>query len=266
MFGDKTFKSFTIDFDAPNGIHVFSSGDVVSGRIIFELSKEITVNSITVIGKGKAKVAWSTGSSKQRRHYSAREDYFNMKSDIIQQNGAIGGGETVLREGTHVYPFSMQLPQGHFPSAFQGVHGRVTYALVVQIHRPWHLAEEFRAELNFVSHIDANHPQLLEPLAASNSKELCCLCCTSGPISMNAGLERKGYVPGEMIQIIAEFENSSSRTIIPTATLVQTQTLREGISCPIVQECGATKCCGYLLIHPSPSQTARFWRWTTICR
>ncbi|XP_061117757.1 arrestin domain-containing protein 3-like [Conger conger] len=147
-----------------------------------------------------------------------------MKSDVIQQNGAIGGGETVLRGGTHVYPFIMPLPQGDFPSAFQGVHGRVTYALVVEIHRPWHFAKEFRAEFNFVSHIDANHPQLLEPLAASNSKELCCLCCTSGSVAMNAYVERKGYVPGEMIQINAEFENYSSRTIVPKAMLVQTQT------------------------------------------
>ncbi|KAJ8285482.1 hypothetical protein GJAV_G00027300 [Gymnothorax javanicus] len=118
----------------------------------------------------------------------------------------------------------MQLPQGNFPSSFEGAHGRVAYSLVVQIHRPWHLAKEFRSELNFVCHIDANHPQLLAPLSASNSKELCCLCCASGPISMTVRLERKGYVPGEMIQIIADFDNATSRTLVPKAALVQTQT------------------------------------------
>ncbi|KAG9354339.1 hypothetical protein JZ751_001044 [Albula glossodonta] len=39
-----------------------------------------------------------------------------------------------------------------------------------------------------------------------------------------ARLERKGYVPGEMIAISAEFENTSSRTVYPEATLVQMQT------------------------------------------
>ncbi|KAG5841066.1 hypothetical protein ANANG_G00195630 [Anguilla anguilla] len=222
MFGD-TFKSFAINLDGLNGRNVFTCGDFISGRIVFDLSKEMRVNSINVSLKGKAKVAWSTGSSKNRRHYSAREDYFNIKCDILQHN-AIGGGETVLRSGAHEYPFRTRFPEGNFPSSFQGVHGRVFYALVVQIHRPWHLAKEFRSELNFVSHIDANHPQLLAPLSASNDKELCCLCCTSGPISMNCRLDRKGYVQGEMIQIIAEFENASSRTLVPRATLVQTQT------------------------------------------
>ncbi|KAJ8380578.1 hypothetical protein SKAU_G00013560 [Synaphobranchus kaupii] len=223
MFGE-TFTSFEINFDALNERNVFVCGDVISGRIIFKISKEIRVNSITVIVKGKASVAWSTGSSKHRRHHSAREEYFTMKcEDVIQQN-AIGAGETVLPSGTHVYPFRFQLPLGNFPSSFQGVNGRVVYSLVVEIHRPWHLAKEFRSELNFVSHIDANHPQLLEPLSASNNKEVGCLCCTSGPVSMRVQLERKGYVPGEMIHIIADFENASSRTLVPKATLVQIQT------------------------------------------
>ncbi|KAJ8414927.1 hypothetical protein AAFF_G00024500 [Aldrovandia affinis] len=143
---------------------------------------------------------------------------------IIFPSLAVGAGQTVLPKGMHVYPFRIQLPYGDFPSSFQGVSGRVSYSLTVQIHRPWHLAKEFRTELNFVSHIDANQPQLRAPMTASNNKELCCLCCTSGPISMSVRLERRGYVPGEMIQIIAEFENSTSRTLIPKATLIQIST------------------------------------------
>ncbi|KAG9328884.1 hypothetical protein JZ751_010038, partial [Albula glossodonta] len=199
---EETFKSFTINYDALNERNTFSCGNVLSGRIYFEISKNVKVNSITFAVKGKAKVAWSTGSSKNKRHYSAREEYFNIKGNIVEQrNNAVGADYTVLTKGAHVYPFTVQLPYG-----------------------PWHLAKEFRTELNFVSHIDANHPQLLVPLAASNSKTLCCLCCASGPISLMARLERKGYVPGEMIAISAEFENTSSRTVYPEATLVQMQT------------------------------------------
>ncbi|KAI1900411.1 hypothetical protein AGOR_G00049670 [Albula goreensis] len=223
MFAE-TFKSFTINFDALNERNTVSSGDLISGKIIFEISKKISISSLTLIAKGKAKVAWSRGTKKNRRHYSARQEYFRLSSEHIGQYNAVGASETVLEKGQHVYPFSIQLPHGNFPSSFQGVHGRVMYSLEVQIHRPWHLAKKFQIDMNFVSHIDANHPQLLVPLQASNSKNLCCLCCASGPISMNVRLERKGYVPGEMIKILAEFENSSSRTLVPKATLVQTQT------------------------------------------
>ncbi|GFY53667.1 arrestin domain-containing protein 3 [Trichonephila inaurata madagascariensis] len=59
-------------------------------------------------------------------------------------------------------------------------------------------------------------------------KVLCCWCCTSGPISLYARTDRKGYCPGESIAITADFENLSSRTIIPHATLHQTQTFLAG--------------------------------------
>ncbi|XP_061115374.1 arrestin domain-containing protein 3-like, partial [Conger conger] len=199
MFRD-AFKCFTVDFDAPNGRDVFTCGDVISGRIIFDLSKEVRVTKISMTANGKARVAWTADRRKNRTHYSAKEDYFNTTCDIMEQKVAIGAGKILLRGGTHVYPFRFQLPHGNFPSAFQGVKGRVMYTLVVEIHRPWHFAKEFRTELNFVSHIDANHPQLLAPLSASKSKELYCFCCASGPLSMDVRLERKGYVPGEMIQ------------------------------------------------------------------
>lgn len=84
-------------------------------------------------------------------------------------------------------------------------------------------------------------------------KTLCCWLCTSGPISISARTDRRGYCPGicqhpsvkftllccqrfqyepnknsflagESIAISADFENHSSRTIIPYATLHQTQT------------------------------------------
>ncbi|XP_061116982.1 arrestin domain-containing protein 3-like isoform X2 [Conger conger] len=257
--------SVGLDYDEPNGRDFFSCGDVILGRLIFDLSKETRVNSITLFLMGKAIVQWASGSKK----YSLGSDeYFKIKCDIVQQDGRIfhalayvkllyvfhllcncswitnqhcvydcigvlmflsiftvasGAGETVLRRGTHTYPFRMQLPLGNFPSSFQGAHGKVTYAFVVEIHRPWHFAQKYRMELKFVSQFDANNPQLLAPLSASKSKELCCLCCASGPVSMDVHLERNVYFPGEIILINAEFENSSSRTIIPRATLIQTQ-------------------------------------------
>ncbi|XP_061116983.1 arrestin domain-containing protein 3-like isoform X3 [Conger conger] len=212
--------SVGLDYDEPNGRDFFSCGDVILGRLIFDLSKETRVNSITLFLMGKAIVQWASGSKK----YSLGSDeYFKIKCDIVQQDVASGAGETVLRRGTHTYPFRMQLPLGNFPSSFQGAHGKVTYAFVVEIHRPWHFAQKYRMELKFVSQFDANNPQLLAPLSASKSKELCCLCCASGPVSMDVHLERNVYFPGEIILINAEFENSSSRTIIPRATLIQTQ-------------------------------------------
>lgn len=47
-----------------------------------------------------------------------------------------------------------------FPSTFQGVHGKIIYTLTVSIKRPWHVSKDFLTELNFVSRLNPNQPQL----------------------------------------------------------------------------------------------------------
>ncbi|XP_061116985.1 arrestin domain-containing protein 3-like isoform X5 [Conger conger] len=220
-----TIESFTITYDSLNERETLSCGDVIKGQISFKVSQQMNICAIMLAIKGEANVVWYNGYDKNRRTYNAREEYFNIKEVLLgEYNNGLGEGKIVLREGTHVYPFSIQLPQGNFPSSFKGLHGSVVYCLEAEIHRPWRMPKEFRSEFNFVNDIDANHPQLLVPQVASSSKELCCLCCTTGPVALGFQLEKKGYVPGETIKIIVEFENATSRTLIPSVALVQTQT------------------------------------------
>ncbi|CAB1322088.1 unnamed protein product [Coregonus sp. 'balchen'] len=193
MFGE-TFKNFTINFNAFNPRVTFSSGDFMAGQISFDLSKETKLSSITLTLNGKAKVQWTTQGGgggrrgrrrRQRRVHSARLEFFNFSQIVMQENNAVPN--TTLQPGTHVYPFTCQIPQGNFPSSFHGVHGSIIYSMKVEIHRPWHLAKEYETEFNFASHIDANQPHLL------------------------------------MVKIICELSNGSSRTVTPHATLIQKQ-------------------------------------------
>ncbi|XP_071755861.1 arrestin domain-containing protein 3-like [Centroberyx gerrardi] len=224
----QTFKNYNINFNALNERNTFSSGDLITGQIFFELTKPTKINSITLALTGKAHVHWSSsggGSRKrrrQRRNFSAKLEFFNIKRDIVQGNGAIGGASK-LQPGTHVYPFTCQLPQGNFPSSFRGVHGHIAYSLTVGISRPWHLSKDFVTEFNFVNSIDVNQPELLAPLAGSNSMTLCRLWCASGPVSMTVSLGKKVFTPGETAKITCEFSNASSQTATPKARLVQNQ-------------------------------------------
>ncbi|KAM9859032.1 arrestin domain-containing protein 3-like isoform 1-T1 [Aulostomus maculatus] len=177
---------------------------------------------------GKAHVHWSTSSSggrkgrRSRRHFSATLDFFRLQSVLLQERGALNT-PTKLQPGTHVYPFTCQLPQGNFPSSFRGVYGQVSYTMTVAIHRPWRLSKDFVSELNFVNHMDTSKPELWAPLAGSNSKTVCCLCCTSGPVTVSASVERKLFSPGETVKIRCEFSNASSRPATPKAKLQQKQ-------------------------------------------
>ncbi|XP_018525225.1 arrestin domain-containing protein 3 [Lates calcarifer] len=224
---EQTFKNFQINFSALNERNTFSSGDPITGQISFELTKETKITLMTVKLTGKADVHWSSGGGggrrgRQRRHYSAKLNFFDFKNVIMQENTATGR-TTKLQPGTHVYPFSCQLPQGDFPSSFQGIHGKILYSLTVSISRPWHMSKDFVTELNFVNRIDTNQPVLWAPLSGSNQMTLCCLWCASGPITMTVSVEKKAFVPGETVKIICEFSNSSTHTATPKVRLQQKQ-------------------------------------------
>ncbi|XP_022048713.2 arrestin domain-containing protein 3-like isoform X1 [Acanthochromis polyacanthus] len=228
MFGSG-IKNLSVSVDRLNEKNTFSSGDQVTGRISFEITKQTKITSITVALAGVAHVHWSTGGGGGRRrrttrkHHSAKMEYFNYKGVILQENGAVRG-TTKLSPGTHVYPFTCQLPQGDFPSTFHGTSGRILYTLKVDIYRPWHLSKNFETELNFVHHINTNLPDLWAPLSGTNSMTLCCLCCASGPLTMTATVEKKAFIPGETVKINCNISNGSFTTATPKARLEQKQT------------------------------------------
>ncbi|KAI1900412.1 hypothetical protein AGOR_G00049680 [Albula goreensis] len=190
MLGEK-FLYLTIKHDALNEKSFVSCGDVISGQIVFEISKEIIVKSIALVANGKTTISWHRGTGDNRSNVFAHENYFNIRTEHVKQHDGDDECEIVLPPGKHVYPFSIQLPQGDFPSSFHGSDCTVCYSLQVTITGPEFMFKQYRSEMNFVNHIDANQPQLLVPLEASNSKDLCCLCCASGPTSMKIRLERR---------------------------------------------------------------------------
>lgn len=49
------------------------------------------------------------------------------------------------------------------------------------------------------------------PVDGYNQKTICCLCFASGPITASFHLERRGYVPGEAIKLLADIRNNSNR-------------------------------------------------------
>ncbi|XP_077456877.1 uncharacterized protein LOC144074356 [Stigmatopora argus] len=226
---DKTIKDFNINFNALNANNTFSSGDLLTGQISFDLSKATKIRSIKMCLTGKVDVHWTSGSKKNKRHYYAKIDFFNLKSMILHE-GAVGVPAN-FPPGRHVYPFTCQIPQGDFPSSFRGPHGQIAYNLTVGIDRPWRMSKEFVTELNLVHRIDGNQPELMSPLSGSNSMNVCSLSCVSGLITMKGSVEKKGFMCGETITIICDFTNGSSRTVIPKAKLKQKQLYftREGV-------------------------------------
>lgn len=90
MIFDKV-KKFQVVFDSPDVDcpPVFSSGDVVSGRVVLELSAETKVQSVKLHAEGYAKVHWtesrSAGSSTAyTQNYSDEVEYLNRREVLLQ--------------------------------------------------------------------------------------------------------------------------------------------------------------------------------------
>lgn len=226
MFG-QVIKNFGINLNALNEKNTVSSGDLITGHISFDLTKQTKITSITMTVTGKVHVHWSTSGGggrkrRSRKNFSGKLEYFNFSSIILADNSATGVASR-LEPGTHVYPFTCQLPLGNFPSSFRGLHGQIVYSLTVAINRPWHMSKTFVTELNFVHRINPNQPELWAPLSGSNSMTVCSLLCTSGSISMTVSTEKKAFHPGETVKIICDIDNASSQTITPEVKLQQKQ-------------------------------------------
>lgn len=227
-------KSFTVSYDCLNdsNVPVFASGDSVSGRVIIEVTGEIRVKSLKIQAKGFAKVRWTESrnagsNTAYTQNYTEEVEYLNHRDILIgheRDDDNSEEGLTTIHSGRHEYAFSLELPQIPLATSFEGKHGSVRYWVKAELHRPWLLPMKTKKEFTVFEHIDINTPLLLSPQAGTKDKTLCCWFCTSGPISLSAKIERKGYTPGESIQIFAEIENCSSRMVVPKAAIYQTQT------------------------------------------
>lgn len=69
------------------------------------------------------------------------------------------------------------------------------------------------------------------PLTEENEKDICCCCCRSGPLCLQASIDRSGYCPGEEIFFRIKIENHSNKSMCGVEVLLLQQlTLKiEGI-------------------------------------
>ncbi|XP_018614588.1 arrestin domain-containing protein 3-like [Scleropages formosus] len=230
-----SIKSFYISYDAVNESNTFGAGDFISGRIFLEVSKEVKLSSLSVKAKGKAKVLWSERYGQVTVVYHAKEKYFSQERVLVQERAAGGAGEdymtlinqgeekydSVLSPGIHVYSFTFQIPQGNMPSSFKGCYGKIIYTLEAKLSRPMRVSSKAMAEFTFVSKPDVSIAHLMEPQFGTRSKNLKFL--TSGNVSMDIQTEKMGYMQGEVLQVVAQINNISSRIVTPKISLYQKQ-------------------------------------------
>ncbi|XP_078386527.1 arrestin domain-containing protein 4-like [Cetorhinus maximus] len=221
-------RTFGIDFDTEE-LGGFSSGDRVSGQVLLEVGDGLPVAALRLEAKGCARVNWADKAAAAAAPGIAPAPRYREEVVYLQHRQtlqeATGDQECfVLPPGKHEFPFSFQLPQGPLVTSFNGKYGSVKYWVTAILERPCVPNQIVKREFSVTSQIDVNAPNFLSSVSKSKEKTIGCWFFTSGPISLSANIERSGFCNGEAIPIYAEFENCSSRLIMPKAAIFQTQT------------------------------------------
>ncbi|KAM3938493.1 arrestin domain-containing protein 2 isoform 2-T2 [Leptodactylus fuscus] len=208
---------------SPSAYGVYSGGEVLTGQVVLELCKPMTVSTLEVCARGLATVHWletrSIGMNTVYSDFTAHETYLRKRQHLIRDNGTLN----VLPAGRHEFPFTFQLPE-NLVTSFEGKHGCVRYWVKAKLHRPWSTVKKTKQEFTVIEPIDINTPDLLAPQAGTKEKIAHAWYCNLGQVSVTAKIDRKGYTPGEVIPIFAEIDNCTSRTVMPKAAIIQSQT------------------------------------------
>ncbi|XP_050698169.1 arrestin domain-containing protein 3-like [Eriocheir sinensis] len=201
------FPIFEIVLDPEQPVYV--AGAAVKGYLRVATNEEIECRSLKVWIKGKAKVKWSKGSGKNRRTYTAVEQYFRQESLLWQ--GRDSGNR--FGAGSRNFPFTFILPSD-IPSSFTSPNGSVVYKLKAEADLPLRFDQSTHKmfSVNFMYDLNRD-PLAVRPLMMEKEKTVCCLCCADGPIRLTMQAQRSGYVPGESLVVEGEVMNGSFSTI-----------------------------------------------------
>lgn len=212
-------RALGIYFDTlnENNLPVFSGGDLVSGRVVVDVAGDVRVKSLDIVARGVAKVRWTESRNggahtAYTQNYTEEVEYLHHYDTLIgeeREEECPDESVTVLHTGLHEFAFSFNLPQMALATSFEGKHGSVRYWVKAELHRPWLLPVRAKKEFIVFEHIDINTPLLLAPQAGTKEKTLCCWFCASGPISLSAKIERKGYTPVEWADLVSLFSKAS---------------------------------------------------------
>lgn len=198
---------------------VFQPGDTISGVLLLNTNKEITLRGVRVELHGVGNVRIRSG----KVTYARRETYLGFQSILLGRAPFQAGSDIKLQPGNYNFPFQFPLPVSPLPTSFEGAYGSVRYWLDAVVDRPWRIDLNTRTPLVIVERVQIRSPEFLEPRLKQEDRMLGWPCCPSGQLHTKARIGCLAYCPGQEVKISGLVNNESSKTVIGfEAQLVQT--------------------------------------------
>ncbi|XP_050396844.1 arrestin domain-containing protein 4 [Patella vulgata] len=184
----------------------YQPGEIVRGYICVMLRRPTLIRSVYLSIYGEGNVSFEddrTGDVHQ-----AQETYIDSSSMIVEANS---GRPLSLPSGSKNFPFEYQLPE-NLPSSFIGKYGSVTYILKGTVQGIKSNDTGITSEPFLVLQKRPLPASIESPILLKGSKRVL-KGCSLGKISVEAGADKHGGIPGEDIFIHAEVKNRSARRI-----------------------------------------------------
>ncbi|XP_024909261.1 arrestin domain-containing protein 3-like [Cynoglossus semilaevis] len=203
-------KIVSVAINPVNKSGYFTSGDQLTGQISLQLDGDSKINSLSIKMKGKAEVQWTEHSGSTSVTYYDKQKYFSVTQFIIPEEQ----GNNMVQQGSHVYPFTFQIPEQELPSSFRGAHGKIRYTVTAVLSRPMRLDSKDKAEFTVLHRGNPNtDPSLMTPQNCIVDKKM--KLFTSGTVGMDVNIPQIGYKQGEGITVVTSIQNKCSRAIRP---------------------------------------------------
>jgi len=204
-------KHFAIALDENR--HIFHPGETISGVLLLNTDKELTLRSIRVelIGMGRVSIR------EYKTTYVNRRGYVNLCKTLLGgQTGTSRSNNVVkLQPGNYSLPFQFSLPP-RLPSSFQGQYGGINYWIHAEMARPYRANMMDDTPLFIIQLVQIRDPALLEPRLHTRDRTLGWSCCPSGQLYAKARVDRRAYCPGQEVKITGHVSNQSGKQVICT--------------------------------------------------
>ncbi|XP_078590356.1 arrestin domain-containing protein 2-like [Branchiostoma floridae x Branchiostoma japonicum] len=205
-------RQFAIEFN--EGKDVFEPGECVKGHVVVDLAEKMKIKGLWLQFHGRSKVSFDIHDD----DYTASETYLSHEVTLFgNEQGQTGDGPVtshVLPAGRHAFPFQFQLPADGLPGSFEWQrYGYVRYTINATIGKPYQSTEKVfqvldKGEEDSWEGFSRTHPPNMVRWNRDEDPDVS-VCCSIGPVELQAQPDRTVYCPGEVIAIRGTVENNS---------------------------------------------------------
>ncbi|KAM3867924.1 arrestin domain-containing protein 1-like [Diretmus argenteus] len=185
---------------------VYSPGESISGTLTIKAAQTLQCKAIKVNCNGFCGITHKVNDTA----WTKEEQYFNSTISVADKG--------TLKQGDHRFPFKFLIPASA-PTSFEGNYGKIMYRVRAFVDTP-RFTKNYKTEKPFymLSLLNLNEvPDILGPSSSAVTRQFTYLLVKTGTVILTAQSDKKGYTPGQVIQLTANIHNQSGKT---TGTVV----------------------------------------------